>query len=97
MVDGRPGLGGRPQVVRTPLLEDDAEGGAFTARRVRQIEDLLGVAIAPRRADGPAGAVTVEEETLELIRAFARIDDPHVRQELLALVQAAARGADAPG
>ncbi|MFH6781158.1 MULTISPECIES: hypothetical protein [Methylobacterium] len=82
-------------------------GGSLSARRLREIETLLGVVIDPAAGSGglqepvPPGIVQasivqagleIEAQALELLRAFSRITDPETRREALRLVQAAARG-----
>ncbi len=74
-----------------PSLGDDAvSAGSLSRRRLREIEDVLGVAIDPAGADLPEGR-EVEGQTLALLRAFGRITDPRIRRDVLHLVQAAAR------
>ncbi|TNC15333.1 hypothetical protein FF100_07240 [Methylobacterium terricola] len=74
-------------------------GVSLSARRLREIETLLGVVIdpaadpaAPGGPDMMPGSMETESQALELLRAFNRITDPDTRREVLRLVQEAARG-----
>lgn len=94
MSDGVFDPGKRPRSFR----DDDAVPGvSLSARRLREIEILLGVVIDPvvDSVGAPGamqGSMEIEGQSLELLRAFNRIADPETRREVLRLVQAAARG-----
>lgn len=81
---------------RSSRSDETVPGGSLSARRLREIETLLGVVIDPAAApgglqEGVQAGMEIEGQALELLRAFNRIADPETRREVLRLVQAAAR------
>jgi hypothetical protein len=84
-----------------PRSVDAAPGGSLSLRRLREIEAVLGSAIDPAPAADPGaapgldGGRALERDSIELLRAFNQIADPEARRDVLRLVLAAAREAEA--
>ncbi|MFE1598954.1 hypothetical protein [Methylobacterium sp. ID0610] len=68
------------------------------ADRQRRIEEVLGVRIGSHSAEAPTGGaaspMSLELQSVELVRAFGRIRDAEMRQQLLDLVAATAERLD---
>ncbi|MFE1601313.1 hypothetical protein [Methylobacterium sp. ID0610] len=75
--------------------DDQQSTRSCRADRLRRIEAVLGTRLdaLPNEvpADGSAGPLSLENQSVELVRAFSRISDPDTRQHLLDLVLATAR------
>ncbi|WP_128564865.1 hypothetical protein [Methylobacterium crusticola] len=81
----------RPRPVELGGLRDL---GSLPLQRVRQIEGVLGVEIDSTLSTATAGDATLmllEQQAIELVRAFTQIADADARQRLLKAVEVAAK------
>ncbi|WP_128564953.1 hypothetical protein [Methylobacterium crusticola] len=97
-------MDGRPETAQIWLPTDTLAGeavapGSLSVLRLRKIEKILGVSLGHGEGEAvatgeDAPALRLGRQAVDLMRAFAEIADPQVRQNLLVLVQAAAERND---
>jgi hypothetical protein len=93
-VNRAPRLGHEARQTGGPAEENGMTPMSHGANLVRQIEAATGTRITPLpnevAPDGVTNRVSVERQTLELVRVFCQIEDASVRQHVLEMVRAAA-------